>query len=60
MVAVNPIAPPDDVCQVSDESALSIYERGPKVGSRSSHSLVSHMDMTFTSVFVRFGMRLRV
>ena len=25
-------APPDDVCQVSDESALSIYERGPKVG----------------------------
>ena len=38
-------APPDDVCQVSDESALSIYERGPKVGSRSSsHSLRLHVD----------------
>ena len=24
--------PSDDVCQVSDESALSFYERGPKVG----------------------------
>lgn len=38
-------APPDDVCQVSDESALSIYERGPKVGSRSlSRSLRSYVD----------------
>ena len=36
---------PDDVFQVSDESALSIYERGPKVGSRSSsHSLRLHVD----------------
>ena len=50
---------PDDTFQVSDESALSIYERGPKVGSRSSsRNLISHV--TFTSVFFRIGLRPRV
>ena len=31
----------DDVCQVSDESALSIYERGPKVSAQISRSYKS-------------------
>ena len=52
------LTPPDDVCQVSDESALSIYERGPKVSSWSSRSLRLHM--TFTSVYIRFCRRPRV